>query len=107
MALGVSVADYDNDGDDDLFLTTIYKNILFTNDRGYFVEAKNAGLNKESAWSTSAVFFDADRDGWVDLYVGNYVDWSPAKDLTCMYNDRKVFLYTPGVHRARELLLSK
>ena len=97
---GISVADYDNDGDDDFFLTTIYKNILFTNDRGFFVEAKDAGVSNESAWSTSAVFFDGDNDGWVDLFVASYVDWSPAKDLTCMYNDRKVFC-TPQEYTGR------
>ena len=89
---GVSVADYDNDGDDDFFLTTVYKNMLFKNDRGYFVDvSKESGLFNESAWSTSAMFFDADNDGWSDLYVGSYVDWTPASDLTCMYEGEKVF----------------
>ena len=89
---GISVADYDNDGDDDFFLTTVYKNMLFNNDRGYFLEVtKESGLHNESAWSTSAMFFDADRDGWLDLYVGSYVDWTPASDLSCTYEGEKVF----------------
>ena len=89
---GISVADYDNDGDDDFFLTTVYKNMLFNNDRGYFLEVtKETGLHNESAWSTSAMFFDADRDGWLDLYVGSYVDWTPASDLSCTYEGEKVF----------------
>ena len=98
---GVTVADYDNDGDDDFFLTTVYNNMLFKNDRGYFVEAtKESGLDNESAWSTSAMFFDADKDGWLDLYVGNYVDWTPASDLSCMYQGEKVFC-TPQEYTGR------
>lgn len=98
---GVTVADYDNDGDDDFYLTTIYKNLLFKNDRGFFVDVSNeAGLNNESAWSTSALFFDADNDSWPDLYVGSYVDWTPASDLTCMYRGKKVFC-TPQEYTGR------
>ena len=98
---GVTVSDYDNDGDDDFFLTTIYKNLLFKNDRGFFVEvADEAGLFNESAWSTSALFFDADNDSWPDLYVGSYVDWTPASDLTCTYRGQKVFC-TPQEYTGR------
>ncbi|MBX2819064.1 MAG: CRTAC1 family protein [Rhodothermaceae bacterium] len=98
---GVTVADYDNDGNDDFYLTTIYKNLLFKNDRGFFVDVSNeAGLNNESAWSTSALFFDADNDSWPDLYVGSYVDWTPASDLTCMYRGKKVFC-TPQEYTGR------
>ena len=98
---GISVADYDNDGDDDFFLTTVYKNMLFNNDRGYFKDvSKESGLFNESVWSTSAMFFDADKDGWVDLFVGSYVDWSPASDLECLYEGEKVFC-TPQEYTGR------
>ena len=98
---GISVADYDNDGDDDFFLTTVYKNHLFNNDRGFFVDVSEAsGLFNESAWSTSAMFFDADNDGWLDLYVGSYVDWTPASDLNCSYQGEKVFC-TPQEYTGR------
>jgi len=98
---GVTVADYDNDGDDDFFLTTIYKNLLFKNDRGFFVDvSEEAGLFNESAWSTSALFFDADNDSWPDLYVGSYVDWTPASDLNCTYRGKKVFC-TPQEYTGR------
>lgn len=83
-SLGFSVADYDNDGDQDFYLTTVGKNMLFRNDDGMFVEAgAEAGVAGEDVWSSASIFFDADRDGWLDLYVGNYVEWSPATDIFC------------------------
>lgn len=82
---GVAVADYDNDGDQDIYLTTLGENLLFRNDGGTFTEVgREAGVTGGSEWSTSALFFDADRDGHVDLYVGNYVKWSPENDLICV-----------------------
>jgi hypothetical protein len=83
--LGVTAADYDNDGDQDLYATALEDNLFFENDGGVFTErAADAGVAGPSEWSTSAIFFDADRDGYVDLYVGNYVDWSPDNDLICV-----------------------
>jgi hypothetical protein len=81
---GIAAADYDNDGDEDLFLTTLAENRLFRNEGGVFTEVgQAAGLADHAAWSTAALFFDADRDGWLDLYVGNYVPWTPEKDKWC------------------------
>jgi len=75
-AFGITVADYDNDGDPDVFVTALFTNLLLRNDGGSFTEvAASAGLADEAVWSAAAVFFDADRDGFLDLYVGNYVDW--------------------------------
>lgn len=90
--MGITVADYDNDGDQDFFLSTLYEDMLFRNDDGVFVEVgKEAGVGLRSEWSTSALFFDADRDGHVDLYVGGYIDWSPATDIYCPHNGEKVY----------------
>jgi hypothetical protein len=82
---GITVADYDNDGDEDFLFTTLHENMLFRNDGGVFTEvAKKAGvIAKPVRWSSSANFFDADHDGWLDLYVCNYADWSPEKDIPC------------------------
>ena len=81
---GISVADVDGDGDEDIFLTTIGKNYLFQNDDGFFTSiGEKAGLAGNIEWSSSALFFDADNDADLDLYVGNYVDWSPEKDIFC------------------------
>ena len=90
--LGLAMADYDNDGDTDIFLSTLYENLLFNNEKGTFTEiGASAGLSDRAEWSTSALFFDANRDGWLDLYVANYVDWSPEKDLYCAFEGKKVY----------------
>ncbi|HUF08816.1 MAG TPA: CRTAC1 family protein [Rhodothermales bacterium] len=92
FGFGVVAADYDNDGDEDFLLTTLYENLLFRNDGGTFKEVgKGAGIGDRSEWSTSALFFDADRDGHLDLYVGNYIDWSPEKDIYCEHDRVKVY----------------
>ena len=93
--LGVAAADYDNDGDQDIYLTTLDRNILLNNNDGYCVNvSKNAGLGNSIEWSRSAIFFDADNDGWLDLYVGNYAIWSPLSDLWCSL-DSKTKVYCP------------
>jgi len=80
--MGVAVGDYDLDGWPDLFFTNLGENQLFHNDQGRFrevtAEAGVAGL--ETDWSTGAAFFDFDRDGDLDLYVANYVAWTPEID---------------------------
>lgn len=83
--MGIAAADYDNDGDQDVFLTAVGQNRLFRNNGdGTFTDVTvQAGLAHRTDWSTAALFFDADRDGWLDLYVGNYVEWTPETDLFC------------------------
>ena len=84
-AFGVTAADYDNDGDPDVLLTTLRENLLFRNDDGVFHEVgKEAGIADMARWSTSALFFDADRDGHLDLYVAGYLAWTPETDRVCM-----------------------
>ncbi len=96
---GVAAADYDNDGDDDLFFTTLGPNHLLRNDAGVFADVTTeAGLSDDEAWSTSALFFDADRDGDLDLYVGHYVVWSPEKDLWCSSDGETKGYCTPELY---------
>lgn len=81
--MGVVVGDYDNDGWDDVYITTLNKNHLFHNVQGKFVDVSDisgtAGFDED--WGTAAVFFDFDNDSDLDLYVGNYVEWSPQINM--------------------------
>ena len=102
--IGVTAADYDNDGDSDLFVATLGKNLFYRNEgqasgRYLFSEVgKEVGLADNASWSSAALFFDADRDGFVDLYVGNYVDWSPENDLVCMLEGQIRSYCTPELY---------
>ena len=82
--IGLAIADYDNDGDQDLFLNNLGRNMLLNNHDGTFTDvAKQAGLAEHWEWGSAALFFDADRDGHLDLYAGNYVQWTPETDKFC------------------------
>lgn len=76
--LGCVWGDFDNDGFPDLFVTQYGKNVLYRNNgNGTFTDitdkARVGGL-ESGAFHSGATFFDYDRDGWLDLYVGSYVD---------------------------------
>src|SRR5262249_54489015 len=95
---GCAVADYDNDGWPDLLVTGWGRVALFHNEsdghggRRFVDVTKKAGLNC-SVWSTSAAFADLDGDGFPDLYICHYVDWSFKKHPPCYYKADK----TPDV----------
>ncbi len=81
--MGVAIGDVDNDGDRDVFLTCVGPNRLFLNDgSGHFTDVSTvAGIEGGSGdWSTAAAFLDFDEDGYLDLFVGNYVRWSREID---------------------------
>jgi len=82
---GVAVGDYDNDGYPDLYVTGYGRAILYHNNGdGTFTDVTaKAGVADEGMWSTSAGWFDFDKDGWLDLVVTNYLDWSPQNNLWC------------------------
>ncbi len=82
---GVAVGDFDNDGYPDLYVTGYGSAIFYRNQHdGTFANiTAKAGLADEGKWSTSAGWFDYDKDGWLDLVVTNYIDWSPKNNLWC------------------------
>lgn len=82
---GVAAGDYDNDGYPDLYVTGYGRAILYHNNGdGTFTDVTaKAGVGDEGNWSTSAGWFDYDKDGWLDLVVTNYLDWSPQNNLWC------------------------
>jgi hypothetical protein len=99
--LGVAVADYDNDGFPDILITAVGQNRLFHNTgKGNFIDVtEKAGLGWRTAFSTSAMWFDFDRDGWLDLFVCNYVKWSPEHDVFCSVDGRNKSYCTPEAYR--------
>ncbi len=72
---GVAVADYDNDGRPDILVTSFGRNVLYRNlGNGRFENVAGRLGIETPGWNTGAAFFDADGDGWLDLYVAQYID---------------------------------
>jgi hypothetical protein len=99
--LGAAVGDYNNDGFPDIFITCVGQSRLFRNTgKGTFVDATHAsGLLGRQGFSTSALWFDYDRDGLLDLFVCNYVRWSPEHDVFCSLDGAHKSYCTPEAYR--------
>lgn len=81
---GAAAADYDADGFQDVVITgygglSFYRNL---GDGTFLPAGQDAGLD-DTLWSTSAAWGDLNADGWLDLYVAHYTDWSPANHPVC------------------------
>ena len=99
--MGVAVGDYNNNGFADILITCVGQNRLFRNTgKGTFVDATMAaGLGGRTGFSTSALWFDYDRDGLLDLFVCNYVKWTPERDVFCSLDGRQKSYCTPEAYR--------
>ncbi|MGB6472856.1 MAG: CRTAC1 family protein [Candidatus Sulfotelmatobacter sp.] len=99
--MGVAVGDYNNDGFPDILVTCVGQNRLFRNTgKGTFVDVTTAsGLGKREGFSTSALWVDYDRDGLLDLFVCNYVKWSPEHDVFCSLDGKHKSYCTPEAYR--------
>jgi hypothetical protein len=93
--MGASVADYDNDGRDDIYVTALNRNFLFHNRGGRFEEVSAHAGVRDNGWGTSSAWLDYDGDPLPDLYVCRYVDWSPARDLFCTLDGTTKSYCTP------------
>jgi enediyne biosynthesis protein E4 len=109
---GVAVGDYDNDGWDDIYITYLDGGVLYHNNHdGTFTDVTaKAGVNDAQSWGTSAAFGDYDNDGYLDLYVANYVDLDLdhlpefGKGLFCQYRGVPVSCGPRGLKGSRDRL---
>ena len=88
--IGVAIGDYDNDGFEDIFVAGVHRNTLYHNNGdGTFTDVtERAGLVRTdpqygSLWAVGATWVDYDRDGLLDLFVVNYVQWDPKTEPVC------------------------
>jgi hypothetical protein len=99
--MGVAVGDFNNDGYPDVFITCVGQNRLFRNTgQGTFIDVtRTSGLSGRAAFSTSALWWDFDRDGLLDLFVCNYVKWSAEHDVFCSLDGKQKSYCTPEAYR--------
>ncbi len=111
---GVCIGDYDNDGFDDLFVTYWGQNVLYHNNGdGTFTDVtKKSGLDvAQTRWGVGCAFLDYDRDGFLDLFVANYIDFDlktaplPNESASnCVYRGMAVNCGPRGLKKARNYL---
>ena len=109
---GVCIGDYDNDGWEDLFVTYYGKNVLYHNNGdGTFTDvSQKAGVaGKGTRWNTGCAFVDYDRDGYLDLFVANYIDMDLAtapvpESGPCLYKGVLVACGPPGLQGGKNIL---
>jgi hypothetical protein len=98
--MGVAIADYDNDGREDVYITALDGDRLFHNDgNGKFRDVTKAAGIQNANFGTSAAWLDYDRDGKLDLFVANYVQWSPKTDLFCSLDGAAKSYCTPESYK--------
>jgi hypothetical protein len=104
--LGVAAGDYDNDGNEDIYITCVGANHLFRNlGNGKFTDVTARAGVGDPGFSTSAVWFDYDNDGKLDLFVCNYVEWSIEKDQYCSLDGKNKSYCTPQSYKGQSSTL--
>jgi hypothetical protein len=108
--MGCSVADYDGDGDDDIYITAAGDNVLLRNQGGIFEDVTGeAGVaggrwrdqsgREHAEWSTAAAWADVDLDGDLDLLVTNYVEWTAETEIFTSLDGKTKAFTTPDRYR--------
>ena len=104
--MGVAIADYDADGDQDLYLTVLGPNRLLENaGGGVFREAPHAASVADPGFSSVATWLDADGDGDLDLFLLNYVEWSIEEDIFCALDGVNKSYCTPESYNGASAVL--
>jgi enediyne biosynthesis protein E4 len=100
--LGCAVGDYDNDGYDDIYITTVGSNHLFRNlKNGKFADVTAKAGVADLGFSASAIWFDYDNDGKLDLYVAHYIEWSIQTDQYCTLDNKNKSYCTPQAYKGQ------
>lgn len=100
-AMGCAVGDYDNDGDDDIYVTNHGSNIMLRNNgNGTFSDVTSEAGVDDSRWSTSTAFVDYDNDGLLDLYVANYAAFTDDINRLCRSKSGDYDYCSPAAYRA-------
>jgi hypothetical protein len=98
--MGCAVGDFDNDGFDDIYLTTVGSNHLYRNlGNGKFADVTPKAGVADPGFSASAVWFDYDNDGKLDLLVTHYIEWSIEKDQYCSLDNKNKSYCTPQTYK--------
>ncbi len=101
-AMGVAVADYDNDGRPDIYITAMDGDHLFHNEGGgKFRDVTAASGIRNANFGTSAAWLDYDKDGKPDLFVANYVQWTVKGDPWCSLDGASEILLHAGEGQGR------
>ena len=109
--MGAAFGDYDGDGDPDIYVTAVGANVLLRNDGGVFRDVTDLlGVDgnpegRDDAWSTGAAWLDHDRDGDLDLFVCNYVRWTPETDVFHTLDGTTKAYATPEPYEGETCLL--
>lgn len=94
--MGVAVGDFDNDGDDDIYLSCLNDDKLFQNNGdGTFKDVTEEAGIANPGFGTSCAWFDYNLDGFLDLYVANYVEWTIETDIYCTLDGKNKSYCTP------------
>ena len=99
--MGVAIGDYDNDGRDDVYITALGGDHLFHNEGGgkFRDVTRESGNRERAASASSAAWLDYDKDGKLDLFVANYVQWTPQDDLWCSLDGAAKSYCTPESYK--------